>query len=299
MKNETKIPVLNSENFDDFHFGNVEWKYPFENTSQLFHINRIEEITDKLNFPLPPHRKMIYDIVFLTKGSSIRSKGLNNFEFGKNQLFFLPAFQITSHEYMSDDAEGFFIHFDLEIFKRLNLENQINKFPFLDFFSNPIITIPDNAIQPILNIFHRLEYLYQQEKVEDYGLISFYILVLFKEVSFYISNESHLPKSAASILSNKYKEALSKHIYQKQKVTEYADILNVTPNHLNKCIKNITGKSAQELLNEMLILEAKSLLKYSNLNIAEIAVKLFNQTPSNFSRFFKSQTGLTPKEYNN
>jgi AraC-like DNA-binding protein len=47
----------------------------------------------------------------------------------------------------------------------------------------------------------------------------------------------------------------------------------------------------------MLILEAKSLLKYSNLQIAEIAVKLCNQTPSNFARFFKSQTGVSPKQY--
>ena len=299
MKNETQIPVLSSENIDDFHFGNVEWKSYFENSSQLFHINRIEEITDKMQFPLPPHRKVVYDIVFLTKGNSIRSKGLNNYKFGKNQLFFLPAYQITSHEFMSEDAEGFFIHFDIEIFKKLNLENQINKFPFLDFFSNPIITIPEHHIQHILNIFQRLEILYKIEKKEDNGLIIFYLLVLFKEVSAFISNENQLPKSAASMLSNKYKEALSKHIYQIQTVTQYADLLHVTPNHLNKCIKTITGKSAQEFLNEMLILEAKSLLKYSNLNIAEIAVKLFNQTPSNFSRFFKSQTGLTPKEYNN
>jgi AraC-like DNA-binding protein len=73
--------------------------------------------------------------------------------------------------------------------------------------------------------------------------------------------------------------------------------LNVTPNHLNKCVKTTTDKTAQDLLNEMLILEAKSLLKYSNLQIAEIAVKLCNQTPSNFARFFKSQTGISPKEY--
>jgi AraC-like DNA-binding protein len=45
------------------------------------------------------------------------------------------------------------------------------------------------------------------------------------------------------------------------------------------------------------ILEAKTLLKYSNLQISEIAVKLSDQTPSNFARFFKTQTGITPKEY--
>jgi AraC family transcriptional regulator, transcriptional activator of pobA len=44
-------------------------------------------------------------------------------------------------------------------------------------------------------------------------------------------------------------------------------------------------------------LEAKTLLKFSKLQIAEIAVRLCDQTPSNFARFFKNQTGLTPKQY--
>ncbi|WP_409024985.1 helix-turn-helix domain-containing protein [Jiulongibacter sediminis] len=66
---------------------------------------------------------------------------------------------------------------------------------------------------------------------------------------------------------------------------------------MNKCVKKITHKTAQELLNEMIIMEAKSLLKYTDLQVAEVAVRLCNQNPSNFSRFFKSQTGYSPKAY--
>ena len=291
-----KIPVLNSEDLDIFHFGQVQWQLPFANASYLFHINRIEDIKDKMPFPVLPHRKMVYDLIFLTKGKSIRSKGLNEYNFGKNQFFFLPALQITSHEFLSEDAEGFFVHFDLAIFKQASLERQLNQFSFLNFLSNPIITIPEDALVPILNILCRLEKIYL-EKEGDFSLVVFYILTLFKEVSAFVVVENTQAKSAASILAQKYKEALSQYIYQKQKVAEYADLLNVSPNHLNKCVKKITSKSAQELLNEMLILEAKSLLKYSNLQTAEIAVKLFNQTPSNFARFFKKQTGFMPKEY--
>jgi AraC family transcriptional regulator, transcriptional activator of pobA len=80
-------------------------------------------------------------------------------------------------------------------------------------------------------------------------------------------------------------------------LTDYADLLNVTPNYLNKCVKTAIDKTAQDLLKEMLILEAKTLIKYSQLNVSEIAIKLCDQTPSNFARFFKKQTGLSPKEY--
>ena len=98
-------------------------------------------------------------------------------------------------------------------------------------------------------------------------------------------------------MTHQYKNLLTQHIHQKQKVSEYADMLSVTANHLNKCIKQTTNKTAQDLLNDMLIMEAKSLLKYSNLHISEIAVKLCNQTSSNFARFFKKQTGVSPKAY--
>lgn len=294
-----QIPVLDTPGLDTLHFGKIEWKLPNPTTHHIFHINKIEDFVSKLHFPLPPHRKAVYDLIFLTKGKSSRTKGLNQYEFGLNEFFFLPAYQITTHEWMSEDAQGYFLHFDARIFRDNDLEHQLKKFTFLDYQSDPLIKVSAKSVSPILNILNRLEEIYLNEELKDLSLVVCYLLALFQEANLHIDSKRAKPKTAAAILTLKYKEALSQHIYTKQNVAEYADNLNVTPNHLNKCVKSVTGKSAQELLNEMLILEAKSLLKYSNLNIAEIAVKLFDQTPSNFSRFFKSQTGMTPKEYYN
>ena len=102
---------------------------------------------------------------------------------------------------------------------------------------------------------------------------------------------------AALFISQQYKNLLAKNIYQNQRVTDYAKLLAVTSNHLNKCVKSITGKSAQDLLNEMLLLEAKVLLKQTDLQISEIAFKLKEQNPGDFGRFFKSKTGTTPGKY--
>jgi hypothetical protein len=159
------------------------------------------------------------------------------------------------------------------------------------------VAVSSEAVEPILNIFYRLEVLDQEGENKQMELIAFYIFTLLKEASLFVESDLKPQKNAAASLVERYKEALSQFIYQKQKVSDYANYLHVTPNHLNKCVKNITLKSSQDLLNEMMILEAKSLLKYSNLHIAEIAIKLGNQTPSNFARFFKSKTGMMPKEY--
>jgi AraC family transcriptional regulator, transcriptional activator of pobA len=297
MNSELNVPIIHPDGMDSFHFGGMNWPFNFSKDHKVFHINRIEDYRDKLSFPLPPHRKTVYDLIFLTKGTSVRSKGLGKFELNKGQFFFLPPYQITSHEKMSNDAEGFFMHFDVSIFKDFNLEKKIKDFTFYNFLANPVITIPESRQIQIINILTRIEEIESSDLPQKLHLIGLYVFTLLTEVSLYAEPEISKPKNAASIIVEKYKEALSQYIYQKQKVSEYADYLNVTPNHLNKCVKIITKKSSQDLLNEMMIMEAKSLLKYSNLQIAEIAIKLGNQNPSNFARFFKSKTGLMPKEY--
>ena len=72
--------------------------------------------------------------------------------------------------------------------------------------------------------------------------------------------------------------------------------LYLTPKYLSKLIKNVSGRSAHEWIDSFVILEAKNLLKYSDLPIKQIVDELhFNQTT--FYRFFKAKTGLTPSEY--
>jgi AraC family transcriptional regulator, transcriptional activator of pobA len=139
--------------------------------------------------------------------------------------------------------------------------------------------------------------LYEDERETDINLIASYLLTIFEEIKKDMPIEKKRTKNAFSQITEQYKNALALHIYKKQNITDYAHILNISPNYLNKCVKYAINKTAQDLLNEMIILEAKTLLKFSNLQIAEIAVRLCDQTPSNFARFFKNQTGITPKQY--
>lgn len=88
MNKSEKIPLLEINGLDEFHFGNTNLKFIFSDSHSIFHINRLKGMNEKLNFPLPPHRKAVFDLIFLTKGNSTRSKGLNKYTFGKNQFFF-------------------------------------------------------------------------------------------------------------------------------------------------------------------------------------------------------------------
>jgi AraC-like DNA-binding protein len=79
----------------------------------------------------------------------------------------------------------------------------------------------------------------------------------------------------------------------------YADKLCLTPKYLSKLIKTTSGKSAPEWIDSYVILEAKNLLKYSDIAIKEIVYRLNFPNQSVFYKFFKARTGMTPSEYRN
>jgi AraC family transcriptional regulator, transcriptional activator of pobA len=297
---DTKIPILNTVQMHKHHFGDVEWAPKFAAFEHLFHFNRIENVKDKINFPLPPHRKMGFDFIFLTKGSSVRSKGLEEYTFSQNMFFFLPAYQITTHKYISDDAKGFFCSFNPVILdKYFPHQTFFENFPFLSFVGNPLVEIDLTSKKWVINILERLEIEYEKPDITKFDIVSSSLFSLFNEINQFVKPLNVSQKNAALRITESYKNALSQHIYKKQKVTDYADLLSISADHLGKCVRNTIGKSAQELLIEMVILEAKVLLRQTNLSISEVGFKLTEKNPSDFSRFFKAHAGFTPKEYKN
>ncbi|MFN3848004.1 MAG: helix-turn-helix domain-containing protein [Spirosomataceae bacterium] len=296
-QNENKIAPLSPKELNVHHFGN-EWEMNVGTLHHLFHINRIEDVIHKIKFPLEPHRKTVNDFFFLSEGKSVRSKGLHKYEISENTFFFLPAFQISTHEFVSPDSKGFFCHFDTEIFSQLFPNfNFISEFKFWQFASEPLIQIDRKIKRPIVNILERLLFEYESNQSLNVNLIASYLLTLFSELNVYKKDQINSPKNAALRITEKYKNLLSQHIYKTNKVTDYASMLAITPDHLNKCVKATIGRTSQELLADMIILEAKVLLKQTNFSISEIAFKFSETNPSDFTRFFKSRTGLSPKDF--
>lgn len=77
----------------------------------------------------------------------------------------------------------------------------------------------------------------------------------------------------------------------------YADRLFLTPKYLSKLVKEVSGKSAHEWIDDFVVLEAKNMLKYSELSIKTIVYELNFPNQTTFYRFFKAHTGMTPSEY--
>jgi AraC-like DNA-binding protein len=91
-----------------------------------------------------------------------------------------------------------------------------------------------------------------------------------------------------------FKALVDTHFREKTQVAHYADMLSVTPGHLNDVIKSTVGKTAKQVIDEKRIAEAKRLLFWGEENMKEIAWRLNFEDDSYFNRFFKKHTGQTP-----
>lgn len=280
-------PYLNSSLWRGFDPQHSDW----------FHISRIEDTKKFMKLPLPPHRKAVVDFILLTAGSCIRSKGLDKYEFGANTFFFLPAYQISLNEFMSDDIKGFYCHFNEEtLFKNLVRPGFLSQFSYLQIIGNPLVTVDNESLTEVLSIMHRLE---REDALDrpNYQLISAYLCALLLDLQSTTSPHYERRANSATRITQQYKGALTQYIYEKQTVGEYANLLNITPDYLNRCVKETVGKSAHDVLCDMILMEAKALLKQTSLSISEISYQVGKNDPSGFTHFFKSRIGFTPTQY--
>ncbi len=261
-----------------------------------FGFHRIEQARHLMTTPLPPHRKTFHDFFLVTKGKITRAKGVDSYAVLENTFCFMPAHTITFNALGSEDVEGFMCHFDDSI---INLEAHpfLKNLDFLNFIGYPLIHIPQDYLPTILQLLQRIEQEFIGNLTDKYLLIQSYLITLFLELNRFAQNNTKAINDTNTILTEKFKNLLHLHIQTKQKVTDYAELLFVTPNHLNKCVKKVTDKTVSEWIDEMIILESKVLLSQSDLSIAEVAFKIGIDDQSYFGRLFKKKTSLTPSDY--
>ncbi|MFH6999423.1 helix-turn-helix domain-containing protein [Flavobacterium sp. FlaQc-57] len=155
----------------------------------------------------------------------------------------------------------------------------------------------------VLWMIYKLMYFLQrssesQEVYKDLKRISFNLFIYELKVIYskYVP-DANLDFSRKESLIIQFLTVLAIHYRKQHHVQFYAGSLYVTPGHLNKMVKLLTGKSAKTFIIEALVIEAKNLLDDSQHSIAKIADELEFSSAANFSVFFKRHTSVLPSEY--
>lgn len=104
-------------------------------------------------------------------------------------------------------------------------------------------------------------------------------------------------KSRKEELFEKFMREVSANYKIERSVTFYANKLCLTPKHLSGVVKEVSGKTAGEWIDNFVVLEARTLLKSSEMSVQEIAEYLHFANQSFFGKYFKHYVGMSPKEY--
>ncbi|MBQ8336036.1 MAG: AraC family transcriptional regulator [Bacteroidaceae bacterium] len=126
----------------------------------------------------------------------------------------------------------------------------------------------------------------------------FYALILeiLAEYEKIFNTQVEASKIKANNLSDDFFRLLAIHYKERHSVRFYADTLNLTPKYLSTAIKRTTGRPILEWIHEALIIDAKMLLRTTDLTVQEVSEQLNFSSPSAFVQFFKKHTGKTPRK---
>lgn len=117
------------------------------------------------------------------------------------------------------------------------------------------------------------------------------------EDEMYAGGQMSAVQGRGRILADRFLDMLAEFHMTERKVSFYAGKLGLTPKYLSGLVKEVTGRSAPEWIDNFVIMEAKNMLRYSDMPIKEIVGRLNFADQPTFHKFFKYHTGITPMQY--
>lgn len=266
------------------------------NNPTEFEIMRFDEIEEPDVDDL--HKHTFYEIIWIEKGKSRQVIDYVDYEINPWSLFFISPGQLHVFEEWKPITGGS-IMFTEEFFL-LNYfdKEKLFELSFLDnFYSHPVLR-PDK--KSFTEIQHTIDQMAKEKKRKDYSTSMSQALlhILLLQIQRCVDAQSGSAVSKKYIvLYKKFKNLIDKNFTDNWSVSDYASALAITQHHLNTVAKEVTGKTATEVIRTRSILEAKRLLSFTDHSVSEVAANLGYFDSSYFAKIFKSETGMSPGEF--
>ncbi|WP_298481216.1 AraC family transcriptional regulator [uncultured Maribacter sp.] len=274
----------------------------FKQGYEDFYIASLQDLTEISQPPVPPVKAKTHSLIFLTSGVLAMKAGFQPIRIHKNECIVIPAGKVFSHSVENynegKEGEGFICGFsDDFLIGQIGSQDLLTSFEFLTVWGNPIIKLKNQAAKYLVHALRRILDEYATNGLHNKLIIQSHLIASLCDLNVDYQPLSNHKNRTAVTLTNRFIELLHKNINTRHQVSDYAFMLNISPNHLNKTIKLITQKSPSVWIRESLINEAKVLLFQTDFSIQEIASELGIDDQSYFTRLFKKQEGITPVDY--
>ncbi|WP_156168918.1 AraC family transcriptional regulator [Kordia jejudonensis] len=271
-----------------------------------FTIHPLDKLHGKNSMSSPFFRTNYVAFLLIESGKGHYTIDEHWFELRPHSFYFTLPGHLKSFT-IEENWKGYMLTFSLE-FLKANYPGGIQQdFPFLLKETIPVMYLETQAYERIDRLCEVLVQEYNgksayKKRIVANQLVTFLFqtkeLLLTHRVSISLENRpSEIVKSFKVALNKNILNIVKGNTEHLLNVQEYASVLAIHPNYLSNVIKSQTGKTVKQWIDERVISEAKSLLNNTDKSISQIAYSLTFDDTSNFSRFFKNKTGLTPAKY--
>jgi AraC family transcriptional regulator, transcriptional activator of pobA len=254
------------------------------------------------------YNRRLYYKISLIKGKNLVEYADKTVMIEKQGILFATPKIPYCYTPQNKKQSGFFCVFTAAFLSKSKTGLLIDDFPIYKHNSDFVYQLNDEQYFEIETIFKKMDTALSSDYAFKYDLLRNYVMELIHTGQKLKPMESNaITTNAASRISSLFIELLERQfpiendaqVIQLKAPLDFANALGIHINHLNKVLKETTGRSTTEIINGRITEEAKILLKQTQWNVSEIAYTLGFDEVANFSNFFKKHTSLSPLKFRN
>lgn len=264
-------------------------------TNPFFYCSRLKKLEHPAEVYKPPFKRSFYFFaLFFSPGKVQVDYDDKTIRDPESYLVFHSPDLIYSFSH-DETLEGYVIYFKPECFSFFKPDFH-EEFPFFNRLYTNLFRLDQVTFKQLAPQFEEVVVTYERSAREHHMEARARLLALLYYMKAFVNERKKITRFATpqQMLLSKYIRLVNNHYIYKRTVKEYAEMLSVTPNHLSQSVKSVSGQNALSYISARLLTEAKSLLLYTDIDVAEIAYQLGFSDPANFGNFFKRQEQMTP-----
>lgn len=241
-----------------------------------------------------PHRHDYYEFILFFESGGTQAIDFINYPNYAGSAYFIKAGQVHMMNRASNSS-GCNFRFQRSYF----YENEtgasafFREYPFFSLQSNqPVLKLSDEIFSVLKNLVTAYS---DSMNFASHDASKSIIRSMLQIIKTPFEQSLSLPQTPGHL--QKFMMLVSEYFNEKRNVSDYAEMLHITPNYLNELCSENLGMTAKALIEEQVMLEIKRLLFHTDLSVKEIAYQLNFDDPSYFVRRFKEKTGFTPAAF--
>jgi AraC family transcriptional activator of pobA len=254
--------------------------------------------------PVPSYSRRDFYKICLVTGNSLVHYADKSIEFNGTVLFFANPHIPYSSEMLAKEQHGYACLFTEEFLKGHERSDSLQQSPLFKIGGTPVFALDSGQQAFMTTIFQKMmaeqntDYLFKNDLIRNYINLLIHEAMRMQPAENFIKHtnaSARITSLFLDLLERQFPIESTDRPLKIKTAQDFAQNLSVHVNHLNRSVKEVTGRPTTGHIAERIISEAKALLQHTDWSIGEIAYALGFEYPTYFNNYFKRMTGTIPK----